>query len=140
MADEEETKGQEDEIEVFLKEIQEDLKINDFDLKEECRVAQNKTQKYIEHYYHYRRKFKKLEAHLKKVEGELFEKYRYNFEINLSSSVDAMRFVQKDKRYLTALKLRDEFETIVDIMEKTVRNFNSRAFAINKMIDMEKIQ
>ena len=80
------------------------------------------------------------EAHLKKVEGELFEKYRYNFEINLSSSVDAMRFVQKDKRYLTALKLRDEYETIVDVMEKVVRNFNSRSFAINKMIDQEKIQ
>jgi hypothetical protein len=137
MAEQEET---EDGLEQFMNEIQEDLKINDFDLKEECRTAQNKTQKYIEHYYNYRRKLKMHEAHLKKVEGELFEKYRYNFEINLSSSVDAMRFVQKDKRYLTALKLRDEYETIVDVMEKVVRNFNSRSFAINKMIDQEKIQ
>lgn len=124
----------------FWEEVQEDLKINELDLREELRMAANRTQKYIELFYKYNRMLRKLEAYVKKVEGELFHHYKFEFELNLSSSADVQKFINKDKRYVTATSKRDEYQALVDLLEKVVRNFQNRAFTLNKMVDMEKMQ
>lgn len=125
--------------EEFLEEIREDCKINDLDLRGECRSVVNRTQRYIEEYYKQKRKLIQMEVYLKKVEGELFNHYKNNFEIKLTSSQDVMKFVQKDKKYQKAFKLYRQLETIVDFLDRTVKNMNNNAWLVQKLVDLEKL-
>ena len=125
--------------EEFLEQLDADTKINDLDLANECRSIVNRNQRYVEEFYKQKRKMKKMEAYLKKVEGELFSHYKTNFEIKLTSSADVMKFVQKDKKYQKALKLYNDLESLVDFLDRTIRNLNNNAWLVQKLVDLEKL-
>jgi hypothetical protein len=126
--------------EEYLKEIHEDLKINEFDLKSTCLTLGNRTQRYIEEYYRCSRKLRKLERYAKKVEGELFEKYKFNFRLSLSSSVDVMKFVNKDPKYFNACSARDEYAEVVEFLAQTIKNMQNVSWNIQRIIEAEKLQ
>ena len=111
----------------FLEQIVEDTKIDDFNLKDQLRTVVDKTQRYIEELYRQKRNMKKLERFLKKVKGELFQYYKTEYEIKLTSSVDILIFVEKDKKYQTAKKHYDDLEAIVDFLDRTIKNMNSKS-------------
>ena len=122
----------------FLSDIERDTKINDLNLQEEATKVVNTTQRYIEELYRVKRKLHKVELEKKKIEGELFEKYKTNFEIKITSSQDVMRFVYRDKKYQTVARIAKELEVLVDFLEMTVKNMNQKPWLIQKLIDLEK--
>jgi hypothetical protein len=123
----------------FLEQIVEDTKIDDFNLKDQLRTVVDKTQRYIEELYRQKRNMKKLERFLKKVKGELFQYYKTEYEIKLTSSVDILIFVEKDKKYQTAKKHYDDLEAIVDFLDRTIKNMNSKSWSLRNMVEMEKL-
>jgi hypothetical protein len=123
----------------FLEDVVEDTKINDFQLKEQLRTVVNKTQRYIEELYRQKRKMKQLERFVKKKKGELFEYYKNDYEIKLTSSSDILTFVERDKKYQTAKKHFDDLEAIVDFLDRTIRNMNNKSWTLRTMVDLEKI-
>jgi hypothetical protein len=123
----------------FLEEVVKDTEINDFQLKEQLRTVVNKTQRYIEELYRQKRKMKQLERFVKKKKGELFEYYKNDFEIKLTSSNDIMTFVERDKKYQTAKKHYDDLEAIVEFLDRTIKNMNNKAWTLRTMVDLEKI-
>jgi len=124
----------------FLEDVDKDTRINDLDLRREAMMAVNRTQRYIEELYRAKRKLHKLDLYRKKVEGELFQKYKTDFDIKISSSQDIMRFVYRDKKYQTSARLHKELETLVDFLELTVKNMSQRPWLIQKLLDMDKNQ
>jgi hypothetical protein len=136
----EEVKGTEFELsEEFISDIQKDSKINDLDLRGECRSIVNRTQRYVEEYYRAKRKLMKMQAYVKKVEGELFHKYKNEFEIKLTSSTDIMKYVNKDKKYQNAIRICNDLECLVDFLDRTIKNMNNNAWLVQKLVDLEKI-
>jgi hypothetical protein len=125
--------------EEFLEDVVKDTEINDFQLKEQLRTVVNKTQRYIEELYRQKRKMKQLERFVKKKKGELFEYYKNDFEIKLTSSNDIMTFVERDKKFQTAKKHYDDLEAIVDFLDRTIRNMNNKSWTLRTMVEMEKM-
>jgi hypothetical protein len=123
----------------FIEDIKRDSKINDLDLRNECRSVVNRNQRYIEEYYKMKRKYIRMQTHVKKVEGELFDKYKNHFEIKFTSSNDVMKFVWKDKRYQKAFNICSDLECIVDYLDRTIKNLNNNAWLVQKLVDLEKI-
>jgi oligoribonuclease NrnB/cAMP/cGMP phosphodiesterase (DHH superfamily) len=123
----------------FLENVVKDTEINDFQLKEQLRTVTNKTQRYIEELYKQKRKLKQLERFVKKVKGELFQHYKNDFEIKLTSSSDVMTFVERDKKYQTAKRHYDDLETIVDFLDRTIKNMNNKAWTLRNMVELEKM-
>jgi chaperonin cofactor prefoldin len=123
----------------FLENIVEDTKINDFNIKEECRTVVNKTQRYIEELYRFRLKLKKVEAAMKVKKGDLFKYYKTDYEIKITSSSDIMIFVERDKEYRKIKKVHDELEIVVKFLEDTIKNMGNKSWVLQKMIDAEKI-
>ena len=123
----------------YLEQLADDCKINDLDLANEARSIVNRNQKYIEDFYRWGRKLKKLERKLKEVEGELYKYYKTDFEIKLTSYTDIMKFVQKDKKYQKIWQLRDDVEELVSFLERTIKNMSNNPWLVQKLIDLEKM-
>jgi len=126
--------------EKFLEQIKEDLKIDEFNLIVECRNAINITQKYLEYYYQQKRKLNKLKTYLSKVEGEKFNYFKNEFEINITSSQDIQKFINKDGKYLNAKDAVDEQSALVEFLEGVVKQFNGRQWMIKNIIEVKKIE
>lgn len=124
----------------FIDEVRANLEINEFNLKEECRTHADKTQRYIEELYKQKRKLFKLDCYLRKIKGELFEKWKNGeYEIRLTSTSDIMIMIDKDKQYNEILKSYNEIELIVEFLEQTIKNMNNKGWNIQRIIDLEKI-
>jgi conjugal transfer/entry exclusion protein len=125
--------------EQFLEDIVKDTEVDDYNLKEQLRNVVNKTQRYIEELYRQKRKLKQMDRFVKKKKGELFEYYKNEFEIRLTSSSDILIFVERDKKYQIAKKHFDDLETIVDFLDRTIKNMNNKAWVLQKMVELEKM-
>jgi len=140
MSDEEKTKKTTFDLpEEFLEQIAKDTEIDDFNLKEQLRTVVDKTQKYVEELYRQKRKFKQVDRRLRKIKGELYQYYKTDFEIKLTSSSDVLIFVERDSKYQTIKKHYDDLESIVDFLDRTIRNMNSKGWSLRNMVEMEKM-
>jgi len=124
----------------LLKQMKEDLKINEFDLIGECRNAPNVTQKYLELFYNENRKLKKIKVKLDEVEGNRYQYYRKDFEIKLTSSADIMRFVNKDAEYLKVKRIWVEQSSFTEFLTSVVQNFRDRLFQLRNQVELKKIE
>lgn len=124
----------------YIDEVRKNLEINEFNLKEECRTQADKTQRYIEELYKQKRKMFKLDCYLRKVKGQLFEKWKNGeFEIRLTSTSDIMIMIEKDDNYNKILKKYNELELIVEFLDQTIKNMNNKAWNIQRIIELQKI-
>jgi hypothetical protein len=124
----------------YIEEIRKNLEINEFNLKEECRLISNITQRYIEDLYMLKRKMFKTECYLKKVKGQLFEKWKNGeFEIRLTSTSDILIMIEKDVQYNKILSVFNELSLKVEFLEQVIKNFNNKGWNIQRIIDLEKI-
>lgn len=124
--------------EEFIKEAFEACQINEFDLVGQNRDVINKTQRFIEEYYKQKRQLEKIELHLKKVRGELFEFYKTKFEIKLSSASDINTFIEKDSRYQKTYEYFIELRANMDFLERTIKNMSNKVFALKNLVELDK--
>jgi predicted DNA binding protein len=123
----------------FLEEVVKDTQINDLQLREQCRTVVNKTQRYIEELYKQKRKLRQVEAYAKRVKGELYQYYKTDYEIKLTTSSDIMIFVERDKKYQTAMKHLNDLNDIVEFLDRTIKNMTNKTWVLQKMVELEKI-
>ena len=124
--------------EEFIEEVRKDCEIDEFGLvKENCTII-NRTQRYIEEYYKQKRKLNYIENYLKKKKGELFEFYKTRYEIKLTSSNDIMIFIEKDDKYQKALEVYSEQKSVVDFLDKTIKNMQNKGFALRNLVELKK--
>jgi CHAD domain-containing protein len=124
-----------------LKEIAKDVApVNEFDIIAECQNSPNVTQKYLEWVFQQKRRLKKLKRMLNQLEGQLYQYYKCDFEITLSNSSDIMRFVWKDKKYITMKEAYDDQESLVEFLEETVKNLKNKSFMLRNIIDCKKLE
>ena len=70
---------------------------------------------------------------------KLFQYYKTDFEIKLSSSGDIWTFVERDKKYQTIKKHCDDLEIIVDFLDRTIKNMNNKGWSLRNMVEIEKM-
>ena len=121
-------------------EIHNDLAIDTNDLINCLRKAPDVAQKYQESYFIERRRLIKYEMKKKMVERELFEHYKTNFQIKITSSQDIWVFIEGDKKHQNISKLVKYQETLVDFYEKLCKKFENRNWLIKDMVRLLELE
>ena len=124
-----------------------DLKINDTELDLESLKTPQLHNKYMKYLTKFKLMLSRAEADLYSTRKELWEYYTgkadasvyaerpFNLKI-LKQDVD--QYIQSDEAYVKAKQKVDYLNTVVDFLDRTIRQISNRGFTIKNAIDWRK--
>lgn len=124
--------------EEFRKRVEEDCKIDTFDLTRENASYVNRTQVYIEEYYKQSRKLSSLDLMVKEKKAHLLIFYKRDFEIKLTSMTDIMTMIEGDPKFQKLMKYYNEQKSVVEYLQQTIKNMQQKSYALKNLIELRK--
>lgn len=124
--------------EEFRKRVEEDCKIDTFDLVRENASYVNRTQVYIEEYYKQSRKLSSLDLMVKEKKAHLLIFYKRDFEIKLTSMTDIMTMIEGDPKFQKLMKYYNEQKSVVEYLQQTIKNMQQKSYALKNLIELRK--
>ena len=124
--------------EEFRKRVEEDCKIDTFNLILENSALVNRTQVYIEEYYKQHRKLTQLDQMVKEKKAQLLIYYKRDFEIKLTSMTDLMIMIEGDPKFQKYMSAYNEQKCVVEYLEKTIKNMTNKGYALKNIGELRK--
>ena len=124
-----------------------DLKINDTELDLESLNTPQLHNKFMKHLSKYRLMLSRAESDLAETKRKLWEYYTgkadvevykenpFNFKL-LRQDVD--KYIESDQEYIKAKQKVDYLTTVVDFLDRSIRQISNRTFTIKNAIDWKK--
>ena len=124
-----------------------DLKINDTELDLESLKTPQLHNKYMKHLTKFKLMLSKADAEFAKTKKELWEFYTGKADASVYASKpfdlkilrnDVDQYIHSDDEYIKAKQKVDYLSTIVDYLDRTIRQIQSRDWNIRNAIDWRK--
>ena len=134
-------------LEELQEQVDKDLKINDTELDLESLKTPQLHNKYLKHYNNFKLLLTRAESDykiLKRVKWEyytgkadpmVYQQKPFNLKI-LKQDVD--KYIEADEDYQKIKQKVDYLETIVDFLDRTIRQIQNRGFLIKDAIEWRK--
>ena len=134
-----------------LEELQElaekDLKINDTELDLESLKTPQLHNKYMKHLTKFKLMLSKAEAEFAKTKSDLWEYYTGKADASVYASKpfdlkilrnDVDQYIQSDEEYIKSKQKMDYLNAVVDYLDRTIRQIQSRDWNIRNAIEWRK--
>ena len=134
-----------------LEELQElaekDLKINDTELDLESLKTPQLHNKYMKHLTKFKLMLSKAEAEFAKTKKDLWEYYTGKADASVYASKpfdlkilrnDVDQYIQSDEEYIKSKQKMDYLNAVVDYLDRTIRQIQSRDWNIRNAIEWRK--
>ena len=134
-------------LEELQEQVDKDLKINDTELDLESLKTPQLHNKYLKEYNNFKLLLSRAESDYKilkrvkweyytgKASPQVYQQKPFNLKI-LYKDVD--KYIESDEEWIKANQKVKYLETIVDFLDRTLRQINNRTFTIKNAIDWRK--
>lgn len=122
----------------FFNEIDETLTLMAHNIDKKIYEAPNVHNKILRRLTIERNTLQKLENEYNKTFGELFQYYRYDYELKLDNKDVVIFYIKKDKKFL---EINDKFNSqklLVDTIEKWMKKAQNTAYEIKNIVEYLK--
>lgn len=126
-------------LEKYVKEIEQDLKIDEFNIKDSSLKAPGRKHYWVSRLIHHKRNLIKLEAERNKISKKLIKELSVQTPVKLSTATLATTVAESDtiKNFNTQI---EEEKLIIEFLEKTEKTFSSLTYDIKNIVEIMKLE
>jgi len=126
-------------LEKYIKEIEEDLKIDEFTIKEASLKSPGKKHFWVSRLIQHKRNLLKLEQERTQLKKKIMKEVQYQSPVKLSNvtldkSADDSELIKKLSDKI------DEEKLIIEFLEKTEKTFSSLTYDIKNIVEIMKLE
>lgn len=126
-------------LEKYIKEIEEDLKIDEFTIKEASLKSPGKKHFWVSRLIQHKRNLLKLEQEKTQLKKKIMKEVQYQSPVKLSNvtldkSADDSELIKKLSDKI------DEEKLIIEFLEKTEKTFSSLTYDIKNIVEVMKLE
>lgn len=126
-------------IEKYIKEIEEDLKIDEFSIKDSSLKAPGRKHYWVSRLIHHKRNLLKLENDKAKVLKKITKEVSNQSIVKLSTATIARVVDESDPVKDIQNEINQE-KLIIEFLEKTEKTFSSLTYDIKNIIEVMKLE
>lgn len=123
----------------YIEEIKEDLKIDEFNIKECALRSPNRKHQWVSRLINHKRNLLKLEADKLKLIKKVSTEINYQSPVKLSNMVVEKSAEEIDIVKELILKIAEE-KLIIEFLEKTEKTFSSLTYDIKNIVEIMKLE
>lgn len=126
-------------LEKYVKEIEQDLKIDEFNIKDSSLKAPGRKHYWVSRLIHHKRNLLKLETERNKLSKKLIKELSVQTPVKLSTATLATTVAESDtiKNFNTQI---EEEKLIIEFLEKTEKTFSSLTYDIKNIVEIMKLE
>ncbi len=126
-------------LEKYIKDIEEDLKIDEFTIKEASLKSPGKKHFWVSRLIQHKRNLLKLEQERTQLKKKIMKEVQYQSPVKLSNvtldkSADDSELIKKLSDKI------DEEKLIIEFLEKTEKTFSSLTYDIKNIVEVMKLE
>ena len=134
-------------LETLQEQVDKDLKINDTELDLESLKTPQLHNKYMKHYTKFKLMLTRAETDYSQVKRQKWEYYTGKAAASVYAEkpfdlkvlrTDVDKYIESDEELIKAKQKREYLSTIVDYLDRTIRQISNRGFTIKNAIDWRK--
>ena len=134
-------------IEQLQELVDKDLKINETELDLESLKTPQLHNKYMKHMTKFKLMLSRTEGEMASVKKELWEYYTGKADASVYAErpfdlkilkQDVDKYIESDEAYIKTKQKLDYLSTVVDFLDRTLRQITNRTFTIKNAIDWRK--
>ena len=134
-------------LETLQEQVDKDLKINDTELDLESLKTPQLHNKYMKHYTKFKLMLTKAETDYSQLKRIKWEYYTGKADASVYAEkpfdlkvlrTDVDKYIESDEELIKAKQKREYLSTIVDYLDRTIRQISNRGFTIKNAIDWRR--
>ena len=134
-------------LETLQEQVDKDLKINDTELDLESLKTPQLHNKYMKHYTKFKLMLTKAETDYSILKRQKWEYYTGKADASVYAEkpfdlkvlrTDVDKYIESDEELIKSKQKKEYLITVVDYLEKTIRQISNRGFTIKNAIDWRK--
>ena len=134
-------------LETLQEQVDKDLKINDTELDLESLKTPQLHNKYMKHYTKFKLMLTRAETDYSQVKRQKWEYYTGKADASVYAEkpfdlkvlrTDVDKYIESDDELIKAKQKKEYLTTVVDYLDKTLRQITNRTFTIKNAIDWRK--
>jgi len=126
-------------LEKYVKEIEEDLKIDEFTIKDSSLKAPGRKHYWVSRLIHHKRNLLKLEAERNKLSKKLVKELSIQTPVKLSTATLAATVAESDTIKNFTAQIEEE-KLLIEFLEKTEKTFSSLTYDIKNIVEIMKLE
>ena len=126
-------------VEKYIKEIEEDLKIDEFNIKESSLKTPGRKHFWVSRLINHKRNLYFLEQELENTSKKLVNETREKSPVAISSVTLQNAVAESDIIKELILKIKEE-KFIIELLEKTEKTFSSLTYDIKNIVEIMKLE
>ena len=126
-------------VERYIKEIEEDLKIDEFNIKESSLKTPGRKHFWVSRLINHKRNLYFLEQELESTSKKLVTETREKSPVSISSITIQNAVAESDTIKALVLKIKEE-KFIIELLEKTEKTFSSLTYDIKNIIAIMQLE
>ena len=134
-------------LETLQEQVDKDLKINDTELDLESLKTPQLHNKYMKHYTKFKLMLAKAETDYSQLKRTKWEYYTGKADASVYAEkpfdlkvlrTDVDKYIESDEELIKLKQKKEYLTTVVDYLDKTIRQISNRGFTIKNAIDWRK--
>jgi hypothetical protein len=126
-------------VERYIKEIEEDLKIDEFNIKESSLKTPGRKHFWVSRLINHKRNLYFLEQELESTSKKLVTETREKSPVSISSITLQNAVAESDTIKALVLKIKEE-KFVIELLEKTEKTFSSLTYDIKNIIAIMQLE
>ena len=126
-------------LERYKKDIEEDLKIDEFNIKEASLKSPGRKHFWVSKLIYHKRSLLKLEAERDELKRKIVKELQFQSPVKLSTPVLEKTSDTSDIIKLMDVKISEE-KLIIEFLEKTEKIFSSLTYDIKNIVEIMKLE
>lgn len=126
-------------LEQYIKSIEEDLKIDEFNIKESSLKSPGKKHFWVSKLIQHKRNLHRLEAEKDALRKKLTQEIQYQSPVRLSTVAVERTTEDSDPIQVLNRKINEE-KLIIEFLEKTEKTFSSLTYDIKNIVEIMKLE
>ena len=126
-------------IEQYISEIEKDLEINEFNIKESSMKTPSRKHFWVSKLIQHKKNLYKLQQEKESIKKEVVSEIIKNSAVRITAPVAEKASIKHPKLIEINQKINDE-SLIVEFLEKTEKTFSSISFDIKNIIEIMKME
>ena len=126
-------------VERYIKEIEDDLKIDEFNIKESSLKTPGRKHFWVSRLINHKRNLYFLEQELESTSKKLVTETREKSPVSISSITLQNAVAESDTIKALVLKIKEE-KFIIELLEKTEKTFSSLTYDIKNIIAIMQLE
>ena len=134
-------------LETLQEQVDKDLKINDTELDLESLKTPQLHNKYMKHYTKFKLMLTRAETDYSQVKRQKWEYYTGKADASVYAEkpfdlkvlrTDVDKYIESDEELIKLKQKKEYLTTVVDYLDRTIRQISNRGFTIKNAIDWRK--